>query len=356
MMNVKGGTQTWSTSAQQPSYKSDNTQNLSATDRTKVLGEDSVGDMLNKVADPNYVDTSKKMRTVGDNQLGKDAFMTMLLAQMKNQDPSNPLKSHEMAAQLAQFTQLEKLNNIDESIAGMRKDNQPTHNFQALTFIGKSIMTDTSKVSRMDKDGHHEIRFNLPADAPALTMRVKDAEGTVIRTIEHKNLKAGKNELAWNGLTDDGSTAPIGEYSIEFDAKASNGRGLFVETKTEGIISGVNFTPQGPQLMVGKQVISMSDVKSISDPAATQVPAATQTMGLPVMPGMPAPQPNNMIPIGAQDNVQPKGPKKVEVKPENKPDAEKRAKMEKGNLNDAAMAQGLINKLNKEGAKSGMEG
>lgn len=364
MISVKGGTQTWSTSPQQSSFKADPSQNVSATDRDKLMGAESVGDMLNKVADPNYVDTSKKMRTVGNNQMGKDAFMTMLLAQMKNQDPSNPLKSHEMAAQLAQFTQLEKLNNIDESIAGMRKDNLPTHNYQALTFIGKSITTDTSKVSRMDKEAHHEIRFTLPADAPTLTMKVKDAEGNVVRTMEHKNVKAGKNELAWNGLTDDGSTAPVGDYTIEFDAKSSNGRGLHVETKTEGIISGVNFTPQGPQLMVGKQAINMADVKSISDPAI-QDHAPVQQMGVPTalpmgmtgLPAMPgAPALSNMKPIGPSDNVQPKGLKKVEVKPESKPDAEKRAKMAKGNLNDAAMAQGLINKLNKEGAKSGMEG
>src|ERR1700753_3724608 len=109
MMSVKGGTQTWSTSPQRTDFKSDNTHNVSATDHAKYFDSESPGDTANKIADPNYVDTTKKMRTVGNAELGKDAFMTLLLTQMKNQDPTNPLKSHEMAAQLAQFTSLEKL-------------------------------------------------------------------------------------------------------------------------------------------------------------------------------------------------------------------------------------------------------
>lgn len=393
MISIKGGTQTWSTAPQKVDYKSDGAQNLSATDRTKALGEDAIGDVLNKVADPNYVDPGKKMRTVGDSSMGKDAFMTLLLAQMKNQDPTNPLKSHEMSAQLAQFTSLEKLNNINDGIEGLRKDQQPSHNFEALSFIGKTISTDNSKVSRMDKDAHHDIRFTLPSDAVKLSMTVKDAEGKPIRTLDFKNLKAGKNELDWNGLTDDGSSAPLGDYAISFEATGSNGRKLAVETKTEGVISGVNFTPHGPQLMVGKQVINMSEVKSISDSSVSEsanaqplaVPAQ-QKNSIPVpaevgaaeaapeapseadiqnaiaammskAQGQPA-SPSRMMPIAAgQKTPAGQGLKKAEVKPENKPNAEKAAKMGKGsNLNDASMAQGLINKLNKDGAKAGMEG
>lgn len=384
MISVKGGTQTWSTAPQKTDFKSDGAQNLSATDRAKALGDSDIGDVLNRVADPNYVDTSKKMRTVGDNQLGKDAFMTLLLTQMKNQDPTNPLKSHEMAAQLAQFTTLEKLNNINEGIDGLRKDQQPSHNFEALSFIGKSITTDNSKVSRLDKDAHHDIRFTLPGDSQKVTLTVKDAEGKPVRSLEFKNLKAGKNELDWNGMTDEGTPAPIGDYTVAFEAVGSNGRKLFVETKTEGVISGVNFTPHGPQLLVGKQIVNMSEVKSISDPSFSEAPGAAfagapMMPGMPSMPGMPnipglsltppeagaasaatpaafAPPASGMRALGPQDNAPAKGLKKAEVKAETKPNAEKAAKLKSsGGLNDASMAQGLINKLNKEGAKAGMD-
>lgn len=338
MIGVKGGTKTWSDAPQRADFKSDGAQNVSAADREKFFQDESLGDTLNKVADPNFVDESKKMRTTGNNQLGKDAFMTLLLTQMKNQDPTNPLKSHEMAAQLAQFTSLEKLHNINEGIEGMRKDAQPNHNFEALAFIGKAVTTDNSKVSRIAADARHDIRFNLPSDAQQFKMMVKDQVGNVIRTIEQKGVKAGKGEINWNGMTDEGLPAPIGDYSVSFEALGSNGRKLFVETKTEGIISGVNFTPKGPQLMIGQQVVNMADVKSISDPGVQQPQMGTLT----------TPTSSKMMPI------QNEGPKKPDVKPPTRADGAKRARLSQGDLNNASMEQGLINQLNKTGAKAGM--
>jgi flagellar basal-body rod modification protein FlgD len=349
MMTVKGGTQAFIKPADSEFNKGDTTQSFGADNRQKALGgEESVGDMLNKVADPNYINDSKKMRTVGNPALSKDSFMTLLLTQMKNQDPTSPLKSHEMAAQLAQFTSLEKLNNINDSIAGLRKDQAPDHNFQALSFIGKTIQTDNSKLNHEDKDARHDVSFVIPADAPKISMVVKDAEGKTVRTVEFKNLKTGKNQLNWNGMTDDGRSAPVGEYNVAIEAEGSNGHKLQVDMKTEGTISGVNFTAHGPQLMVGKQVVSMSEVKSISDGkfmdamnANAQAPdAAARSMQIP----------------GANIATPVQGPKKVEMKKETKDNAAKAAILSKGTLNDTPMAQGLINKLNKTGAKVGMEG
>jgi flagellar basal-body rod modification protein FlgD len=397
-MNVKGGTQTWSNSPQRADFKSDGNQTISAADKEKYFDKEDVGDTLNKVADPNYVDSSKKMRTTGNNQLGKDAFMTLLLTQMKNQDPTNPLKSHEMAAQLAQFTSLEKLNNINEGIASLRKDNQPDHNFQALAFIGKTVTMDNSKIARMDENETHDLRFSIQQDAQKAAVEIKDANGNVVRTMEMKNLKAGGNALSWNGKTDEGATAPKGDYTLSVEAFGSNGKKLYVATKADGIITGVNFTAHGAQLMMGKQVIQLADVKSISDPRVAQgnpqemaaqppspmlaeaMKAMGQQQGLTVKPpesgataqaptaapNKPAAQqqkeqaPSHMMqipnahPTEAAAPAPAERPKKVEVKPEAKGNGAKRASLQKGNINDAAMQQGLVNTLNKEGAKAGM--
>jgi flagellar basal-body rod modification protein FlgD len=364
-MNVKGGTQTWSSSQQRTDFKSDGLQTVSAADKEKLLGGEDLGETLNKVADPNYVDTSKKLRMTGNNQLGKDAFMTLLLTQMKNQDPTNPLKSHEMAAQLAQFTSLEKLNNINLGIENLRKDAQPDHNLQALSFIGKTVTTDNSKVSHTEATDQHEIHFTLPQDSANMTVSIKDSSGTVVRKLEYKNLKTGKNEITWNGKTDEGTTAAVGEYTADFDAKASNGRKLFVESKVEGLITGVNFTSKGPLLMIGKQAVAMGEVKTISDSNLKQPESSLNTgaQNAPAQggPGLPASAIQQAIQQAmakeksAAPSTQPAEKReKAEVKPETKTNAATRNKLSQGSINDLAMTQDFINKLNKSGAKAGM--
>lgn len=334
VFDVKTGVKTWSDSLQRTDHKSDGRQILSATEKAEIFQGEDLGTTLNKVADPNWVDPSKKMRTVGNNQLDKDAFMKLLLTQMKNQDPTNPLKSHEMAAQLAQFTSLEKLTNIDSGIEKLHTSESPTQNFEALSFIGKTVVTDSSRVLRGSVNEMHDLNFKLAGDAMKAEIKVKDSEGNVVRNLSMNDPKSGKNTFTWNGVMDDGTPAPQGEYSFEVSAKSSNGSKIHVETRTEGIVTGVNFTARGPQVMVGKQAIELSDIKTITDPKAGDQKTNLETLQ------------NGPIPIPQS--------RATTVKPEEDKNGVKKAKLSQGNINDMAMTQDFINKLAKEGAKAGM--
>lgn len=332
---VKSGAKAWSDAPQQTSLKSDGMESISAIDKAQMFQGEEIGDTLNKVADPNWVDTSKKMRTAGKSELDKDAFMTLLLTQMKNQDPTNPLKSHEMAAQLAQFTSLEKLSNIDSGIEKLNTTKNPAQNFEALSFIGKSVLTDSSKVNRGNVNEVHDLNFVLAGDAVKADIQVKDASGNVIRNLSTNNLKSGKNTFSWNGVMDDGTPAPQGEFSFEVNARSSSGSKIHAETKMEGVVTGVNFTPKGPQVMVGKQAIDLLDIKTITDPK--------------IQPGQ-----TNVL-KSANENVLPiPGAGRAAVKPQEDKDAAKKAKLAQGNINDMAMTQEFINKLSSEGAEAGM--
>lgn len=261
---MKAGTKTWSTAEQQSALRGDNTQNISALDRAKLLGEEDIGTHLNKIADPNYVDPAK-MRRVGNPDLDKDAFMKLFLAQLKNQDPTNPMESHELASQLAQFSSLEKLNNIDTGITQMTKQADPNQGYDALNLIGKGVAGDSSKIFRSDQKSRHEITFNLATPAREVEISVRNAAGQEIKKILAKDLKSGSNKISWDGMIDSGSAAPTGEYNAILTAQNGAGQKIVAETKFEGKVSGVNFTPEGPVLMVGQQSIKMSDVKKIFD-------------------------------------------------------------------------------------------
>ena len=137
-VGAKIGTKTWNDAVPNVIQKSSGDHLNSAKDMQQFQGQD-VGDVLNKIADPNYVDPSKKVRAVGSDKMDKDAFMRMMLAQMKNQDPTNPLKSHEMAAQMAQFSGLEQMQNVNTTLTEMLKGQKPQESFLSAEFFASTI-------------------------------------------------------------------------------------------------------------------------------------------------------------------------------------------------------------------------
>ncbi len=266
VMNVKTGAKTWSDAPQSTRMTSESSiaSNVSAQDKAK-LGE-NVGELLNKVADPNWVDPRKKMRAVGNANLDKDAFFKLMLAQLKNQDPTNPLQSHEMAAQLATFSSLEQMQNMNTTLNEIKGSQKPMEQFQVLNLIGKAVSGDSSKVVRGKGDTDHDFTFNLPADAVDVKVEVKNSDGEVVKKYELKNLKKGENKVTWNGKDSKDLPQQVGEYYFQVEAKSSNGGKLAVKTDFSGTITGVNYTSEGPVLLVGNQTIKLKDIKKIVDP------------------------------------------------------------------------------------------
>jgi flagellar basal-body rod modification protein FlgD len=232
----------------------------------QALGVTDIGELANKIADPNYIDPKSKLRGVGNDKLDKDAFMKIMLVQMKNQDPTNPLKSHEMAAQLAQFTQLEQLQNINTSLDEMKAQAKPSESFQSLNLLGKVVSGDSSKIFRAKGDKVHDISYQIPNAAKIVKITIKNEAGDVIRNATINNVKAGSNSWTWNGKDNNDNISPAGNYKVTIEAFASNDQKMSVKTDFEGVISGVHFTPQGTLLMVGNQAIRLQDIRKIVDP------------------------------------------------------------------------------------------
>ncbi|WP_374000721.1 flagellar hook assembly protein FlgD [Bdellovibrio bacteriovorus] len=263
MVNAKLGVNAFGTTQTKP--ETAGASNMSVTDREKLGGE-NVGEVLNKIVDANWTDPSKKVRTAGNPSLDKDAFFKLMLTQMKNQDPTNPLKSHEMAAQLASFSSLEQMQNMNKSLDEMKNGQKPSENFQALNLIGKAVAGDSSKVVRGVNDKEHDFKFNLPMDASEVTVKVRDTEGNIVRTYNLKSLKQGANKLTWNGEDEKAMKALPGEYQFIAEAKTADGKKLGIKTDFDGMITGVSYSNEGPVLHVGNQAIRFSDVKKITDP------------------------------------------------------------------------------------------
>ncbi len=319
MISIKGGTKTWSDAEQLSSLKADKTQNHAPSEYSSAFGDQSLGDVLNKVADPNWVDP-KKMRQVGGSELDKDAFLKLMLTQLKHQDPTNPLKSHEMAAQLAQFTSLEQLNNINSTLEKMSETSKPDERHNFLTYIGKSIRGDTSIFARNKQDKSHELHFRLPQKAEKVEIVIKSPEGKEVKKFTMHNVAEGANKIDWNGVTEEGMQARAGQYRFEVNAVAANGRKLAAQTDFEGTVTGVKLHEGHPVLMMGNQAIRLADV--------TQIGLSTAE----------APTVNGKAQdITPKDQVKAAKGEEPDVSPE-----------QAGNLDEVGMSQGLLNKIEKE--------
>lgn len=265
-MNVgKATVKTWSDAPQAGIQRGDGRKAHGAGEFEKAYGDQSLGEVLNKIADPSWVEPSQ-MRQVGNPTLDKDAFMRLMLHQMQNQDPTNPLKSHEMAAQLAQFSSLEQMSNINETLQNMNTQQSAARQFDVMQFIGKTVTGDSSRFTRLQGEKAHELSFHLPQDATNTVIKIRDEEGNIVKELRIPGLKAGENSVVWNGVTEQGLEGRSGEYRFEIEATGGGNRRLAVDTKFEAPVTGVKFVRGEPVLLVGHKTVKVHEVQAIHAP------------------------------------------------------------------------------------------
>jgi flagellar basal-body rod modification protein FlgD len=226
-------------------------------------GKEAAADVANRIAQSSNTKPTRVVQGKGNTSLDKDAFFKLMMTQVQSQDPTNPLKSHEMSAQLAQFSSLEQMSNIHGVLNDMKKAQGHDAQYQALDLIGKTISGDNGKIERMSGDEKHEVAFALNESASEVKVAISDAKGKVIKTFDLTNQPKGNVTVPWDGKDLDGNIVPPGNYKMSAEAKTLQGQKLSVDTKFKGAVTGVQFTERGPVMMIGTKTIPFKDVKQI---------------------------------------------------------------------------------------------
>lgn len=192
-----------------------------------------------------------------------DTFLSILVTQLKHQNPLEPLDTNEFTSQLVQFTSVEQQLKTNEYLEALILANQSVSQTQATTFIGKQVTAQgaTSELTNSLAQWH----YTAAADAPTATVTIRDQNGTVVFTDE-RSLGAGENVYSWDGVASDGARLPDGTYSITIAAQDADGGYVPVTTQTTGIVDGVDFGGSEPVLIVGGARIRLSSVSSVSAP------------------------------------------------------------------------------------------
>ena len=199
--------------------------------------------------------------------MGKDAFLTLLITQLQHQDPLNPADSTEFTAQLAQFSSLEQLNNVNENLSALKLYQASINNAQAVSFIGKDVVATGNSVEA--RSGQTvACEFDLAQPAQKVVVSVYDATGAFVKDVVATGLTAGRQTVSWDGRDRSGNTVADGAYTFEVQAEGSGKEAVAATTYTRGTVAGVSFQDGVTYLAVGRRRVAIGDVVQVTQQTA----------------------------------------------------------------------------------------
>lgn len=208
-------------------------------------------------------------RAFGSSRLGKDDFLNLLVTQLRYQNPLEPLKDSDFVAQLAQFSSLEQLENINSTLGYSAELDyilsQTIANTMATTIIGKEVVAGGNTVYHT-YDSNDDLHFRLDAYAADIEISIYNDSGTLIRTLTLEDLEEGMNSCDWDGKDDSGTNVAGGEYTFSVSATDNAGNVVGTQTRIVGIVESVRYENNQGYLIIGGQRISMSDIIQINLP------------------------------------------------------------------------------------------
>ena len=200
--------------------------------------------------------------------MGKEDFLTLLVAQLQNQDPLNPADGTEFTAQLAQFSSLEELKNINDTLTKHDVYQSTLNNIESTNFIGKTV-TATGDTFSVTDSKTAPIRFDLENDADGVFLQIYDKLGEFVTDIDAGFLQAGEQQVQWDGRIAEGLQAPDGTYSFTVMAMNADGSPIDVATYTTGIVTGVDYTTGDTNLLINNRQIPIASVVRIDETSTT---------------------------------------------------------------------------------------
>ena len=197
----------------------------------------------------------------GSTQETKDRFLSMLVAQMRNQDPLNPLDNAQVTSQMAQLSTVEGIEKMNRTLAALAENFGADQLSQAANLIGHNVLVSGNSISL--NDGMGVFGINLETASDSVQISIFDQTGQLVSTVNTGVLPAGEHLFDWDGMNDSGVAMPAGNY--RFEAATGSGKSLVaVQTLSSGLVQGVARGDDGIELNVqGLGKTAYADVRQI---------------------------------------------------------------------------------------------
>jgi len=222
-----------------------------------VYGSNAAGAMAN----------AQTNNLMGDTQ---DRFLTLLVTQLQNQDPLNPMDNAEVTSQIAQLSMVNGIQSLNNTLLALSGQMDMSQSLQAAGLIGKDILYPGEKISLGSDPDNPENKTATPfgvdlmSDATKMKVTIVDEAGKAVRTYEYDAKDAGVYPMSWDGLDDAGAPVPDGAYRVQVAASDDKGQPVSVQALTSGHVGSIAYTSEGLRLNLGLgEKISLLDVRQI---------------------------------------------------------------------------------------------
>ena len=200
----------------------------------------------------------------GDSELGQEDFLMLMTTQFQNQDPLQPTESGEFISQMAQFSTVAGIGDLNTAMTSLAESMFSGQALQAATMIGRNVLID-GEWANFDGDQPLQGAIELPFPSTGASVQIFDASGQLVRQIDLGSRGSGTATFEWDGVLEDGTTAPAGNYRIS-GSLVNGGEELalptFAAARVQSIALGSD--GQGPQITTADgQEMSLSQVKAI---------------------------------------------------------------------------------------------
>ena len=152
-----------------------------------------------------------------DAQSMQDQFLTLLVAQLQNQDPTNPMDNAQMTSQMAQISTVSGIEKLNDTVQSVTSQFASMQMLQGATMIGHTVLSEGNAMNLTDK-GQGSAAFDLEGSAANVTVTITTASGELVDTMELGSAAAGRNYFTWDGSNYNGDTS-----NLRFKVSASNG-------------------------------------------------------------------------------------------------------------------------------------
>jgi flagellar basal-body rod modification protein FlgD len=204
----------------------------------------------------------KKATSTDSVSAEQDKFMTLLVTQLKNQDPMNPLDNAAVTSQFAQLSTVTGVNKLNDTLESLKASYKSSESLQATSLINHGILSAGKTINVSEGKGIYGIDLATPADS--VDVQIFSPAGKLVKSVSLGASEAGSAPMAWDGKMDDGTTAPDGKYSFTVTAKRGGEVLKDAAALSFNVIQSVSTGSSGVKLNLpsGAQ-LTMDDVKQI---------------------------------------------------------------------------------------------